>query len=282
MENFMKVTVCNMRSSDFNAEFVESLINTGFAVITHHGVDLELVREVQTAWKIFFNKNRDYKTAFVNTKDSNLGFVGFGNEKAIGAQVPDIKEFFHWRPTEALPDEVRTSTEKLYYLLEQHIAGQLLQILDGVSANTKYAEMCKDSDRTLLRTLYYPALKDVKQIPGAVRASAHTDINLITLLVAASAPGLEVQDNNGAWHRVPFEDNCLIINAGDMLELASGGLFKSTTHRVVNPDDSNSDRISIPLFIHPKSDTLLAPGITAQQFLNERLNAIYSNGYKQT
>jgi isopenicillin N synthase-like dioxygenase len=93
--------------------------------------------------------------------------------------------------------------------------------------------------------------------------------------VAASAPGLQVMDLRGRWHDVPHEENSIAVNIGDMLQLASDGLFKSTTHRVINPSDDTSDRISMPLFIHPHAMTPLAPGITAGQFLQERINEIY-------
>jgi isopenicillin N synthase-like dioxygenase len=93
--------------------------------------------------------------------------------------------------------------------------------------------------------------------------------------VAASAPGLQVLDKKGDWHDVPHEENSIVVNIGDMLQLASRGLYKSTTHRVINPDNSRLDRVSMPLFVHPHSDTLLAEGKTAKQFLDERLAEIY-------
>jgi isopenicillin N synthase-like dioxygenase len=277
----MDVKVISLRSKDFDYDFMESIISTGFAVVKNFGVDLGLIRDTQAGWKEFFNKNRSYKDQFVNSKDSNLGFTGFGGEKAVGAQVADIKEFFHYKPGVQLPDEVSVLTQKLYSLLEGDVSGRLLHTLNrNESIPVDFVEVCRNSNNTLMRAIYYPSLDSIKQEPGAVRAAAHEDINILTLLVAASAPGLEVQDNVGRWHSVPFEENSLIVNAGDMLQLASGGRFKSTTHRVVNPDNSNSDRLSIPLFVHANGDTILVPGITAQQYLDERLNAIYQKGYK--
>jgi isopenicillin N synthase-like dioxygenase len=82
-------------------------------------------------------------------------------------------------------------------------------------------------------------------------------------------------DAKGVWHDVPHEENSIVVNIGDMLQLASNGLYRSTTHRVINPTDSRSDRISMPMFIHPHSDTLLADGFTAGQFLAERIAEIY-------
>jgi isopenicillin N synthase-like dioxygenase len=99
-------------------------------------------------------------------------------------------------------------------------------------------------------------------------------------LVAATSAGLQVKDKAGDWYAVPHEENSIVVNVGDMLQLASNHVLKSTTHRVTNPANSASDRISMPLFIHPHGNTILLPGITAQQFLNERLSKIYGKEYK--
>lgn len=274
----MKVQVCDFRNYNFNEHFLNSITNTGFAVITNHSIDYGLIKEAQSVWRRFFKLSDSVKNQFINKEDTNLGYSALGNEKAVGAIKVDIKEYFHWKPNNKLPTEPALITQRMFYQLED-IGSQLLYIVDSVR-NTNYKAACDDSDNTILRTLYYPALRDVTLEEGSVRAAAHEDINFITLLVAASAPGLQVMDKNGSWHSVPHEDNSLIVNAGDMLQLASDNYFKSTTHRVINPDNSDTDRISMPIFIHPHSDTILAPGITAQQFLNERLNAIYKKGYK--
>lgn len=270
----MQVKVCNFRSSEFNRDFVESVVNTGFAVITHHGIDNDLIRETQRAWRDFFNQSKVSKNFYVNPKDSNMGYMGFGVETAVGSNKADIKEFYHFKPGEVLPEgEASVLTMKLFNLLED-VSGKVLYVLDEIQ-NTNYRQACQGSDNTIMRALYYPSLDAVDYEEGSVRSAAHEDINFITLLVAATSPGLEVLDKNGKWHQVPYEDNSIVVNIGDMLQLASKGLFKSTTHRVVNPENYNQDRISIPLFVHPKSDTLLAQGVTAQQYLDERLNKIY-------
>lgn len=271
----MKINVCNLRSNEFEKDFVDSIVNTGFAVITHHGVDFGLIKETQAAWRTFFNQNRSYKEYFRNLENPNMGFTGFGGEKAVGASVPDLKEYFHWRPGSSLPLEVTAVTQKMYYMLKEDVSNKLLAVLDTVRPGTQYRQACENSDNTLLRALYYPALSEIERSAGAVRGSAHEDINFITLLVAASAPGLQVQDRSGNWHAVPYEENSIVVNIGDSLELASGGLFKSTTHRVVNPQELTTDRISLPVFIHPHSTTILSSGVVAQDFLWERLNKIY-------
>lgn len=271
----MKVEVCNLRSKGFDKQFTDSLITTGFAVVTHHGVDFGLIKDVQAGWREFFTSAKSYKEGYVNISNPNMGYAQFGKETAVGAIKADLKEFYHYRPNEVLPPDPKVATEKLYSILEGDIAGQLLHAINGVGSDLNYAKVCQNSDTTILRSIYYPALRDLEVQEGAVRSAAHEDINIITLLVAASAPGLQVRDINGEWHDVPHEENSIVVNAGDMLQLATNRVFKSTTHRVINPANSSEDRISIPVFVHPNSDTLLAPGFTAKQYLTERLETIY-------
>jgi isopenicillin N synthase-like dioxygenase len=197
-------------------------------------------------------------------------------ETAVGSKIADLKEFFHWKPGKAVPGNVKSVNTQLFDQLNS-IGQNILSILARHDGCASYHYDCYNSDNTLFRTLYYPSLKNVENTEGAVRAAAHEDINHITLLVAASAPGLQVQDKRGNWHDVPNEENSITVNIGDMLQLASNGLYKSTTHRVVNPSEESSDRISMPLFIHPRSETILAPGITAGDFLQERIRQIYGN-----
>ena len=109
-----------------------------------------------------------------------------------------------------------------------------------------------------------------------MRAAAHEDINLITLLPAATAMGLELLDTAGQWQSVICERNDIVVNVGDMLELASQGYYRSATHRVVNPEGtaSQQSRLSMPLFLHPRPEVVLAPDKTARQYLQERLREI--------
>jgi isopenicillin N synthase-like dioxygenase len=271
----MDVKVCNLRSNDFEENLIDSVRNTGFVVITHHGIDHSFIKETQMAWKMFFLGDKASKELYINPADPNMGYKGFKSEKAVGAKKADLKEFFHWKPGQKMPREVWELTQHMFYQLED-VSMKILGVLDRHYdiPNPGFQDACWDSDNTLLRILYYPAL-DFGNEPGAVRAAAHEDINFITLLVAASAPGLQVRDKKGEWHDVPHEENSVTVNIGDMLQLASGGLYRSTTHRVINPDNSSSDRISMPLFVHPHGSTLLADGITAQKFLEQRLAEIY-------
>jgi isopenicillin N synthase-like dioxygenase len=208
------------------------------------------------------------QTDFVNQADGNLGYKGYQEREGRWRQSG--------RPEGILPFQARRGSAArsvdhmntvMFELLNDLGLQMLWDILD-------WRQCCDGSTNTILRTLYYPAL-DFEAERGAVRAAAHEDINFITLLVAASAPGLQVLDTKGQWHDVPHEENSIVVNIGDMLALASKGAYKSTRHRVVNPSDSKSDRISMPLFVHPHPDTLLSDGFTAGEFLAQRIAEIY-------
>lgn len=135
--------------------------------------------------------------------------------------------------------------------------------------------MINDSEQTLLRVLHYPPLKGDEE-PDAIRAAAHEDINLLTILPAANEPGLQVKSKDGSWLDVPCDFGSLIVNIGDMLQEASAGYFPSTTHRVINPQgsDQSKSRISLPLFLHPRPDVILSDRHTADSYLQERLREL--------
>ena len=131
----------------------------------------------------------------------------------------------------------------------------------------------------LLRILHYPPLTGDEE-PAAIRAAAHEDINLITILPAANEPGLQVLATDGSWLEVPCDFGNLIVNIGDMLQEVSGGYFPSTTHRVVNPEGSDKTvgRISLPLFCHPRPEVVLSERYTADGYLQERLRELRGEG----
>ncbi len=275
----MEVKVADLRSNSFEKDLIDSIKNTGFVVVTNHGIANELIRSAQQGWRQFFLEDQFMKNLFTNQKDPNMGYKGIKTEKAVGAKVADLKEYFHWKPGQSMPALVWQDTLYLFHQLED-VAGKILRVIDDENRKdgeyTNYVDDCYQSDNTIIRSLYYPAM-DFSTEPGAVRAAAHEDINYITLLVAASAPGLQVMDKNGRWFDVPHEENSIVVNIGDMMQLASGGKYKSTTHRVINPENNTQDRVSMPLFVHPHSHTILAPGKTAGQYLSERIAQIHGS-----
>lgn len=275
----MEVKVANLRSNEFEKDLIDSVVNTGFVVVTHHGISDTLIREAQSNWREFFLQEQIYKNLFINEKDPNMGYKGMKTEKAVGAKVADLKEYYHWKPGQFMPQGPWAPTLHLFHQLED-VSRQILSVIDRENRKngyySSYVDDCYQSDNTIIRSLYYPAM-DFSAEPDAVRAAAHEDINHITLLVAASAPGLQVLDKAGNWHDVPHEENSIVVNIGDMMQLASGGKYKSTTHRVINPENNKQDRVSMPLFVHPHSHTLLAPGKTAGEYLAERIAQIHGS-----
>lgn len=203
------------------------------------------------------------------------------SEVAKGHKKRDIKEFFHYYPWGQCPDALKAELDN-YYAEANKVALQLLGWVeqhspDNVAANysQSLSSMVDGSDKTLLRVLHYPPMSGEEDV-DAIRAAAHEDINLLTILSSANEPGLQVLSKEGDWLDVPCDFGNLIINIGDMLQEASGGYFPSTTHRVVNPEgaDMSKSRISLPLFLHPKPEVVLSERHTADSYLMERLREL--------
>ncbi|MCF7808936.1 MAG: isopenicillin N synthase family oxygenase [Candidatus Marinimicrobia bacterium] len=275
----MQVAVIDFEDPQGPQAFTRSLKETGFAVVNNHPISAELVTRVYTAWQGFFEGNN--KEAFLFNPEQQDGYFPFGTENAKGSDTKDLKEFYHYYTWGRVPDQLEDATRTLYTALDT-LAGKLLEWVEGELppevTNLFYEplrDMIINSHRTLLRTIYYPALTGSEEA-GAIRAAAHEDINLITLLVGATEAGLEVQGVNGNWYPVPCDPGMIAVNTGDMLQMASNGFLPSTTHRVVNPTgtDSQRPRLSMPLFLHPRDDVLLNPETTAKSYLDERLREI--------
>ncbi|MDS3861827.1 2OG-Fe(II) oxygenase family protein [Thermosynechococcaceae cyanobacterium BACA0444] len=260
-------------------EFTASLHNIGFAVLQSPPIPAGLVEQVYADWQSFFSSDEKFNYTF--DPQRQRGYFPFQMERAKNQAHPDLKEFFHLYAREDLPPGLGAATWVLFQALIR-IGADLLTWLEAYCPpeiqarfQPSLVKMTQDSPETLLRILHYPPLP--KTVPrGVVRAAAHEDVNLITLLPAATQAGLEVQDRHGAWYRVPAEAGDLVVNVGDMLQLASQSYYCSTTHQVVNPEDTlaGESRFSLPLFIHPHPDVQLTPEITAQAYLQQRLQEI--------
>ncbi|HUF57548.1 MAG TPA: 2OG-Fe(II) oxygenase family protein [Thermohalobaculum sp.] len=260
------------------AAFARSLRETGFAVLTDHPVAPERIERTYALWGAFFAS--DEKHAWTREPGSAEGYFPFRSENAKDAKAKDLKEFFHVYPGGRVPPELAEHTLALHRdlaLIGRTLLGWIQQNTpDEVRArfSEPLPEMLENSKQNLLRILHYPAL-DAPPAPGEERAAAHGDINLITLLLTGTEPGLQARDTKGDWHDVPCDAGMMAINAGDMLEMASGGYYPSTVHRVVNPPASrNVARFSMPMFCHPRPEVELKPGTTADDFLQERLREI--------
>jgi isopenicillin N synthase-like dioxygenase len=264
---------------DAPASFTESIRETGFAVLVDHPIPWELVARTYDDWSAFFAS--DEKHRYTYREDSYWGYYPFLSENAKDQTVKDLKEFFHVYSWSPIPDGMSSATTELFARLDA-LAGTLLGwIEDNTPEAVRSAfsmplrEMIEESRRTVFRILHYPPLTG-DETEGAVRSSAHEDINLITLLPAGTAPGLEVRDTAGTWHEVACDPSSIIVNSGDMLQMASGGYYRSTTHRVVNPtgEAARTPRFSMPLFLHPRPEVRLSEAHTARTYLDERLAEI--------
>ncbi|CCN32908.1 putative Clavaminate synthase-like [Vibrio nigripulchritudo SO65] len=276
----MKLETVDYRSPNAAEQFVKSLRETGFGVLSNHPIQKELVESIYENWYKFFTSEEKEQYQFnVETQDGY--FPPSVSEVAKGHTVKDIKEYFHVYPWGQIPPSLKeqildyyqqanTFAQELLGWVEEH-APQDVQEKFSIALS----EMINGSEQTLLRVLHYPPMTGSEE-PGAIRAAAHEDINLLTVLPAANEPGLQVLGKDGNWLDVPCDFGNLIINIGDMLQEASGGYFPSTTHRVINPtgEQQTHSRISLPLFLHPKPEVVLSERHTAGSYLTERLREL--------
>ena len=276
----MQVQVIDYKSADAPQQFVQSLRDTGFGVLTNHPIKQSLVESIYKNWACFFNSSEKHNFAF-DRQNQDGYFATEISETAKGHSQKDIKEYYHVYPWGHIPESLKEEILS-YYQLTSTLAAELLDwveqygprdIANGYSE--PLSQMIKDTPNTLLRVLHYPPLTG-NEATGALRAAAHEDINLLTILPAANAPGLQIQQQDGDWLDVPADFGNLIINIGDMLQEASAGYFPSTSHRVINPigEDSKKARISLPLFLHPRSEVKLSAKHTQQSYLLERLKEL--------
>ena len=284
----------------------ESLASIGFFAVANHGVPDALTQQAYEVAKEFFHLPQDAKHRYQKPEvKGQRGFTGFGKEHAKDSSAPDLKEFWQvGRPDVADDHPVHKLFGPNFWPSEVPEFGQTLielyRRLDRLGAilleasaafidepASRFRDMATDSD-TIVRVLYYPPVgKDVP--PGAVRSAAHEDINLITLLSGATSEGLELKRHDGTWMPVHTGFDTIVVDAGDMLQNVTNGLYKSTTHRVVNPGDASSERFSMPCFIHARAEVDLTPlpscvartggaprypSITAGEYLLQRLREI--------
>lgn len=275
----MNVKTVSFKNPNAAHEFATSLRETGFAVITDHLLPGELIQNSIKEWEAFFNSEEKFKYTFDPARQS--GYFPFKSENAKGYSKKDLKEFYHYYPWGELPGVTQRYTTEMYRILNE-MASKLLGWVEEATpgeVRKKFSmplpKMIVDSQEILLRTIHYPPLTGAEE-EGAVRAAAHEDINLITLLPSASAPGLQALDLAGRWHDVPCDPGMIVVNSGDMLKEASGGYYPSTTHRVVNPigPAAREPRFSMPLFLHPRKEVPLSERHTAGSYLTERLREI--------
>jgi len=296
-------------TAEQKAAFVQDLAKAfhevGFVAVANHGVPKALVEGFFQASKAFFALPTEVKQRYeLSGLAGQRGYTSFGKEHAKQSQVADLKEFFqigqeveanHPRKTD-YPDnptvnEVPEFVElgkQLYRAFEQAGNHLLEAIALHFNLDKDYFRTRIKDGNSILRAIHYPPI--TQEPASAIRAEQHEDINLITLLVGASAGGLELLNSEGKWVAVVPEADEFVINVGDMLQRLTNNYLKSTTHRVVNPprEEWHLPRLSIPFFLHPVSEMDLTclpscvtsdqpvqyPPITAGEYLDERLREI--------
>ena len=274
----------------------------GFCAVRGHFLDDQLVKRLYDQIKLFFDLPTDIKKKYEHPEFSGQrGYVSFGKESAKGSKHGDLKEYWHFGQyvseneshkynyfpnikVHELP-EFNTVGEEVYKTLEKTAKYVLRALSLYLKIDEKYFDNYIHNGNSILRPIHYPPImEDPKE---AVRAAAHGDINLITLLMGAHGKGLQVQKTNGDWIDAVASKDELMINIGDMLSRHTNNVLKSTVHRVVNPDREllKKSRYSIPFFMHPVSEMKLNvldsticddfpkayDDITAGEFLEERL-----------
>jgi isopenicillin N synthase-like dioxygenase len=274
----------------------------GFAVVADHGVDQEVIDGALAASKAFFALPTETKRAYhVPNSGGQRGYTAFGVETAKDHKVADLKEFWHTgrdlpeghKSRAVMPPNVEMDAidgfdakQKAMFDGFDALGVRILRaIAHYLALPTHFFDDKVAQGNSILRTLHYPAMAD-DVTPGAIRAGAHTDINVITLLLGAEEPGLQLQDRSGQWLPVTAPKGCVAINIGDMLSRMTNDRLPSTVHRVVNPDLERARfaRYSTPFFLHFAPDVLVETmpwggppkyePITAHAFLEQRLREI--------
>lgn len=283
----------------------EAFHKVGFVGVVNHGIPKSLVDGFYAASKAFFSLPVSSKSKYkLEGLAGQRGYTSFGTEHAKQSNVADLKEFFQVgqfvegevdNPEEYPPNvvthetpEFSTLAEKLYKSFEKAGGHLLRAIALHLGLEETYFDDKIHNGNSILRSIHYPPITEEPKT--AIRAEQHEDINLITLLVGASAGGLQLLNTQEEWLDIVPEENEIVINVGDMLQRLTNNYLKSTTHRVVNPpkEQWHVPRLSIPFFLHPKSNMdltclqscvsednpLAYEPITAGEYLNERLREI--------
>ncbi|WP_400192643.1 isopenicillin N synthase family dioxygenase [Hymenobacter sp. B81] len=294
------------RKAKFVQDLGEAYQSIGFVALKNHGLNDEQTSKLYQDVQAFFSLPDEVKQQYENPElAGQRGYISKGKEHAKGRNTGDLKEFFHVGqevddqndpikndyPDNIFPKEIpsfRETALQTYRTLEAAGKDVLRAIALYLHLPENYFDDKVRNGNSILRPIHYYPIENPDAVPAdAVRAAEHGDINLITLLMGASADGLQVKRRDGKWIPITALPDQIVVNVGDMLQRLTNGVLKSTIHRVVNParEKMNTSRYSIPFFMHPRSEMSLAAlehcvtpdnpkkeaDITAGEFLNERL-----------
>jgi isopenicillin N synthase-like dioxygenase len=297
-----------VKKQNFVNELGSAYQNIGFVAVKNHGLSDELTAKLYSIVKEFFALPDEIKKKYeIPDFSGQRGYVGKGKEHAKGRSTGDLKEFYHIGQEVEGDDPIKVEYPEniwvnelsqfreigleVYRKLEQAGVQMLRAIALHIGLEENYFDNKVKNGNSILRPIHYYPIENPDAVPAdAVRAAEHGDINLITLLMGASADGLQVLRRDDRWIPITALPNQIVVNVGDMLERLTNKMLKSTIHRVVNPprEKMSTSRYSIPFFMHPRSEMDLScldncindenpknfQDITAGEFLNERLAEI--------
>ncbi len=289
-------------------QFVQSLgkayEDVGFVAVKNHGISNDLIADLYKYVQQFFSLPLEQKRKYeIKGLAGQRGYTSFGKEHAKGSEAPDLKEFFQYGQIardnfkdEIYPDNISVkeiekfdnTLAEAYRAFEKSGTALLQAIALYLNLDENYFDGFIYNGNSILRSIHYPPI--TTEPVSAIRAEQHEDINLITLLVGASADGLEILSKQNEWVPVTSLPEQIVVNVGDMLQRLTNNKLCSTTHRVVNPARQfwHTSRFSIPFFLHPKTSMSLRcldnciddkhpklyDDITAGEYLDERLREI--------
>jgi isopenicillin N synthase-like dioxygenase len=293
------------QKSAFVQQLGKAYEDVGFVAVKNHGIPADLIEDLYKYVQQFFSLPSEKKKKFeIPELAGQRGYTSFGKEHAKGSDAPDLKEFFQYGqvvpqdhelkseyPDNVKVDDVPGFNEtffRAYRAFERSGKSLLQAIALYLNLDETYFDEFVEEGNSIVRAIHYPPI--TSEPKSAIRAEQHEDINLITLLVGASADGLQILTKHNEWIGVTSLPDQIVVNVGDMLQRLTNNKLKSTTHRVVNPprDLWHTSRFSIPFFLHPKSSMSLAAlnscidkthekaykDITAGEYLDERLREI--------
>ena len=293
------------RKAAFVQQLGKAYEEVGFVAVKNHGVPDALVSHLYEYVQQFFSLPLEQKLKYeIPGLAGQRGYTSFGREHAKGSEAPDLKEFFQYGqivedkdvikseyPDNVSVEQVEGFNETLfsaYRNFEKSGRALLQAIALYLGLEEHYFDDFIHNGNSILRCIHYPPI--THEPKSAIRAEQHEDINLITLLVGASADGLQILTKQNEWVGVTSLPEQIVVNVGDMLQRLTNNKLRSTTHRVVNPsrDLWHTSRFSMPFFLHPRSEMSLAslescideshpkvyPDVTAGEYLDERLREI--------
>ena len=282
------------RDTETISQLKLALTMHGFFTITDHGIADEVLKSSYKLSKDFFSLQEDVKNFYAQPEKAGArGYTPYGKETAVGETTPDLKEFWHHGPViddsydsriseNIIVSEIPGFNDQFDILFNQlNLLG--MKVLSAIAVilgkEPNFFDAWALKGNSILRLIHYPPVEDSSNI---LRARAHEDINLITLLVGAEESGLEVQNSEGNWIPIAAKSKSIVCNIGDMMQLVTRSQLKSTSHRVVDNNISlSASRYSMPFFLHPSPEIELCSivddsteSISAHDFLEERLRAI--------